>query len=57
MTSASGLSPEDNIEASLVEMFESYRNHLSSEQLGQLEQGNAQEWGDLIGTPLFSVLK
>lgn len=55
MTSASGLSHEDNIEASVVEMFESHRNHLSSEQLGQLEQGNEQAWGDFIGTTCFQL--
>lgn len=50
MPFANGLSHEDVVEASVVEMFESHRSHPSSEELKQLEQGTLQEGGDFIAT-------
>lgn len=44
MAFANALSHEDIIEASVVEIFESHRNHPWGEELMQLEQGNLQEW-------------
>lgn len=45
------------IEASVVEIFESHRNHPWGEELMQLEQGNLQEWGGFYCYHFFRVIK